>query len=129
MCLCLVFCSLFEKLIVLGGKTLETFAEIHFYEQYVSAARPYLPRDLAEAVGPDAARLLWTHKRVERVTAAQSLYAFGRGYLTTAQVLPTRQAVGKYVKACVGFACQSADTENLYKWMPVLVEHVFWVQR
>ncbi|CBZ54442.1 Apicomplexan specific protein, related [Neospora caninum Liverpool] len=121
--------GLFEKLVVLGGKTLETFAEIHFYEQWASSARPYVPRELAEAVGEDAPRLLWAQKRVERTTTAQALYAFGKSYLSTAQDLPTRQAVAKYVKACAGFACQSTDTENLYKWMPILVEHVYWIQR
>ncbi|ESS32371.1 apicomplexan specific, related protein [Toxoplasma gondii VEG] len=121
--------GLFEKLVVLGGKTLETFAEIHFFEQWASSARPYIPRELAEIVGQDAPRLLWAQKRVERTTAAQALFAFGKSYLSTAQDLPTRQAVAKYVKSCAGFACQSTDTENLYKWMPILVEHIFWIQR
>ncbi|PFH35917.1 hypothetical protein BESB_055680 [Besnoitia besnoiti] len=121
--------GLFEKLVVLGGKTLNTFAEIHFFEQFASVSRPYLPRELAEVAGADAPRLLWSQKRVERVTAHQALYAFGKSYLSTAQALPTRQAVSKYVKSCIGYSCQSSDTENLYKWMPVLVEHIFWVQR
>ncbi|CDJ63132.1 Apicomplexan specific protein, related [Eimeria necatrix] len=119
--------GLYEKLIVLGGKTLDIMSEMHFYEMYPEVKDLHLPSDLR--ADKEALRLLWARKRADRITSLSSLFLFGRSYLALAQSLPTRQAVAKYVKACVGYCCQSADTENLYKWMPVLIEHIFWTQK
>ncbi|KAL8454425.1 hypothetical protein Emed_000146 [Eimeria media] len=119
--------GLYEKLVVLGGKTLDIMAEIHFYEMFESSKEVKLPLDLR--ADKEAMRLLWARKRVERVTSMNSLFLFGRSYLATAQSLPTRQAVAKFVKASIGYCCQTADSENMYTWMPALIEHIFWTQR
>ncbi|OEH74990.1 apicomplexan specific related protein [Cyclospora cayetanensis] len=119
--------GLYEKLVVLGGKTLDIMAEMHFYEMYPAIKDLHLPADLR--ADKEAMRVLWARKRAERVTALPSLFLFGKSYLAMAQSLPTRQAVAKFVKACIGYCCQSADTENLYKWMPILIEHIFWTQK
>ena len=113
---------------VLGGKTLDIVSEMHFYEMYPEASKAFgMPQDMR--VEPEALRVLWARRRTERVCSLAALFLFGKSYLAAAQSLPTRLAVAKYVKACVGFCCRSPDTENLYKWMPVLVEHIFWTQR
>ncbi|CDJ36713.1 uncharacterized protein EMH_0023100 [Eimeria mitis] len=120
--------GLYEKLVVLGAKTLDIVSEMHFYEMYPEASKSLgVPSDLY--ADPEALRLLWSRRRAERVCALPSLFLFGKSYLAAAQGLPTRLSVAKYVKACVGFCCQSADTENLYKWMPILIEHIFWAQK
>ncbi|KAL8439115.1 hypothetical protein Efla_007544 [Eimeria flavescens] len=119
--------GLYEKLVVLGGKTLDIMAEMHFYEMFGVSKDVKLPSDLR--ADKEAARLLWARKRAERVTSTNSLFLFGRSYLASAQSLPTRQAVAKYVKACVGYCCQTADSENMYTWLPVLIEHILWTQK
>lgn len=114
---------------MLGGKTLSLMAEMHFYELFSTAKGDvYLPASLA-GVEVESLRLIWASVRAERVCGPQGLFLFGRSYLATAQTLSTRQAVAKYVKACIGYGCQNNDTENIYRWMPVLVEHIFWIQK
>lgn len=112
---------------VLGGKTLDIMAEMHFYEMYPAMKDLHLPSDLR--ADKEAMRLLWARKRVDRVTALSGLFLFGKSYLAMAQSLGTRQAVAKYVKACIGYCCQTADSENLYKWLPILIEHIYWTQK
>ncbi|KAL8269651.1 hypothetical protein Esti_006406 [Eimeria stiedai] len=124
---CLSRLALYEKLVVLGGKTLDIMGEMHFYEMFGTSKEVKVPSDLR--ADKEALRLLWARKRVERVTALNSLFLFGRSYLASAQTLPTRQAVAKFVKASIGYCCQTADSENMYTWLPVLVEHIFFTQR
>lgn len=112
---------------VLGGKTLDIMAEMHFYEMYPAIKDLHLPSDMR--ADKEAMRLLWARKRADRVTALPSLFLFGKSYLAMAQSFSTRQAVAKYVKACIGYCCQASDSENIYKWMPILIEHIFWTQK
>lgn len=122
--------GLYEKLVVLGARALETFSEVYIYEQFDPTG---IPSDLlgGTQIPEEICRLVWTRKRVERLTSPNSLLAFAKSYLAAAQSLPTEISCVKYVKACIGYAIQLPVTEaqRLFEWMPSLVEHIYWAQR
>lgn len=122
--------GVYEKLVVLGTRALEMFADLYVNEQFDPTG---IPTDLLgnTTIPEEITRKVWTRKRVERLLTPHALWTFAKAYLATAQSLPTATSCVKYVRACIGYSIQLPELEaqRIFTWMPTLVEHIYWAQR
>eukprot|EP00820_Chromera_velia_P017943 Cvel_27126.t1-p1 / transcript=Cvel_27126.t1 / gene=Cvel_27126 / organism=Chromera_velia_CCMP2878 / gene_product=hypothetical protein / transcript_product=hypothetical protein / location=Cvel_scaffold3330:8016-17898(+) / protein_length=2246 / sequence_SO=supercontig / SO=protein_coding / is_pseudo=false len=125
--------GLYERLSVVGFKTLETFCDMFFFDAFgrvgplpdgpipppnPADADPLRDNDRGEGMGVgeglltqqkkltgEVLRQVWVTRQTERVTSPNALYKFAATHLQMSKVLRTRRAVAKYVPACLGFSC------------------------
>lgn len=120
----------YEKLIVLGGKILELFSELHFYNKYASEKNEEIVTDLKNLkdIKEVVYHYLYVQKRKNRVVFKNSLYLFGYSYLYTPLFFNNKNSIIKYVKACIAYAVKF-NKSNLYSWMPSLIDHIYHSQK
>lgn len=120
----------YEKLIVLGGKILELFSELHFYNKYNSEKDEEVAPDLrnVKSVKEIVYHYLYVQKKKNRVIFKNSIYIFGYSYLYTPLFFNNKNSIIKYVKACVAYAVKF-NKSNIFSWMPSLIEHIHHSQK
>lgn len=142
--------GIYERLTILGEKTLEMLAKMYISEKFAIYLVPY---SLRVNTPESLIRSIWTLKRVERVTSPVSLALFSRAHLSTVQSLPSAVAAVKYFKACFGYSVQCSpslralktsaykfellaatetyDARNsiIYDWATVLIDNVYFTQK
>ncbi|VWU51743.1 conserved protein, unknown function [Hepatocystis sp. ex Piliocolobus tephrosceles] len=119
----------YEKLIVLGGRILELYSELHFYNKYNYEKDEEIVSDLKniKSVKDVVYHYLYVQKRKNRVTYKNSIYLFGYSYLYTPIFFNNKNAIIKYVKACIAYAVKFNET-NIFSWISSLIEHIYYSQ-
>ncbi|CAG9476983.1 conserved Plasmodium protein, unknown function [Plasmodium vivax] len=120
----------YEKLIVLGGRILELYSELHFFNRYNHEKDEEVLQDLRniKSVKEVVFQYLYVQKRKNRVTYKNSLYLFGYSYLYTPLFFRNKNSIVKYVKACIAYAVKFSGA-NIFSWMPSLIEHIHHSQK
>ncbi|CDO65092.1 conserved Plasmodium protein, unknown function [Plasmodium reichenowi] len=120
----------YEKLIVLGGRILELYSELHFYNKYNYEKNEEIVEDLKnmKCIKEVVYHYLYVQKRKNRVIYKNSLYLFGYSYLYTPLFFNNKNSIIKYVKACIAYAVKFNES-NIFSWMPSLIEHIYYSQK
>ncbi|KJP90184.1 hypothetical protein AK88_00032 [Plasmodium fragile] len=120
----------YEKLIVLGGRILELYSELHFFNRYNYEKDEEIVQDLRniKLVKDVVFQYLYVQKRKNRVNYKNSLYLFGYSYLYTPLFFRNKNSIIKYVKACIAYAVKFSGA-NIFSWMPSLIEHIYHSQK
>ncbi|CAA9988316.1 conserved protein, unknown function [Plasmodium knowlesi strain H] len=120
----------YEKLIVLGGRILELYSELHFFNKYNYEKDEEVLQDLCtlKSVKEVVFQYLYVQKRKNRVNYRNSLYLFGYSYLYTPLFFRNKNSIIKYVKACIAYAVKFSGA-NIFSWMPSLIEHIYHSQK
>ncbi|CRG96339.1 conserved Plasmodium protein, unknown function [Plasmodium gallinaceum] len=120
----------YEKLIVLGGRILELYSELHFFNKYNYEKDEEIVDDLRniKSIKEVVFHYLYVQKRKNRVVYRNSLYLFGYSYLYTPLFFNNKNSIIKYVKACVAYAVKFSGS-NIFSWMPSLIEHIYHSQK
>ncbi|CRH00160.1 conserved Plasmodium protein, unknown function [Plasmodium relictum] len=120
----------YEKLIVLGGRILELYSELHFFNKYNYEKDEEVVDDLRsiKSIKEVVFHYLYVQKRKNRVVYRNSLYLFGYSYLYTPLFFNNKNSIIKYVKACVAYAVKFSGS-NIFSWMPSLIEHIYHSQK
>ncbi|SCN12808.1 conserved Plasmodium protein, unknown function [Plasmodium malariae] len=120
----------YEKLIVLGGRVLELYSELHFFNKYNYEKDVEIVNDLKniKSIKEVVFHYLYVQKRKNRVIYKNSLYLFGYSYLYTPLFFNNKNSIIKYVKACVAYAVKYSGS-NIFSWMPSLIEHIHHAQK
>ncbi|GAW81058.1 hypothetical protein, conserved [Plasmodium gonderi] len=120
----------YEKLIVLGGRILELYSELHFYNKYNYEKDEEIVQDLKnlKSIKEVVFHYLYVQKRKNRVIYKNSVYLFGYSYLYTPLFFNNKNAIIKYVKACIAYAVKFSGS-NIFAWMPTLIEHIYHSQK
>ncbi|SPJ11019.1 conserved Plasmodium protein, unknown function [Plasmodium sp. DRC-Itaito] len=120
----------YEKLIVLGGRILELYSELHFFNKYNYEKNEEIVDDLKnmKCIKEVVYHYLYVQKRKNRVIYKNSLYLFGYSYLYTPLFFNNKNSIIKYVKACIAYAVKFNEL-NIFSWMPSLIEHIYHSQK
>ncbi|SBS83743.1 hypothetical protein POVCU2_0022610 [Plasmodium ovale curtisi] len=120
----------YEKLIVLGGRVLELYSELHFFNKYNYEKEEEIAKDLKniKSIKEVVYHYLYVQKRKNRVIYRNSIYLFGYSYLYTPLFFNNKNSIIKYVKACIAYAVKYSGA-NIFSWMPTLIEHIYHSQK